>query len=127
MATNNFKKDSFPRFNRYNPIQINQNEERDGDNRVYKKSLLFTIRADTPEEGVEIYRSLKARLDGQVSAENSKKEEKSKSPECDLCGAPMLKRHSARGSFFGCSAFPRCRNTKQVEEIEGIRLEEILV
>ena len=33
-------------------------------------------------------------------------------PMCPLCGAPMKLRHSARGDFWGCSAYPTCRGTR---------------
>ncbi len=31
---------------------------------------------------------------------------------CPLCGGPMAPRTSARGKFWGCKAFPRCRGTR---------------
>lgn len=36
------------------------------------------------------------------------------SPECPQCGKPMRRRQSARGDFWGCSAFPDCKGTRQV-------------
>ena len=36
------------------------------------------------------------------------------SPECPLCGKPMRRRKSARGDFWGCSAFPDCKGTRPV-------------
>jgi len=35
-------------------------------------------------------------------------------PECPQCGKPMRRRMSAKGEFWGCSAFPECRGTKPV-------------
>ena len=35
-------------------------------------------------------------------------------PKCPLCGAPMKLRHSARGDFWGCTAYPTCRGTRPV-------------
>ena len=35
-------------------------------------------------------------------------------PKCPLCGAPMKLRHSARGDFWGCMAYPTCRGTRPV-------------
>lgn len=38
-------------------------------------------------------------------------------PSCPVCGAPMVRRQAKReGSapFWGCSAFPRCRGTRQL-------------
>jgi DNA topoisomerase-1 len=37
---------------------------------------------------------------------------------CDRCGAPMLLRDSRRGQFLGCSAFPKCRNIRQIARLE---------
>ena len=34
------------------------------------------------------------------------------SPECPQCGKPMRQRSSAKGRFWGCSAFPDCKGTR---------------
>lgn len=34
----------------------------------------------------------------------------SATPTCQRCGRPMVVRDSARGKFWGCSGFPKCRN-----------------
>ena len=34
------------------------------------------------------------------------------SPECPQCGKPMRRRKSAKGEFWGCSAFPDCKGTR---------------
>lgn len=33
---------------------------------------------------------------------------------CERCGSQMVIRKSAKGQFYGCSSFPRCRNIKPV-------------
>lgn len=33
-------------------------------------------------------------------------------PDCPQCGKPMRKRKSAKGDFWGCSAFPDCKGTR---------------
>ncbi len=33
---------------------------------------------------------------------------------CDECGAPMLIRKGRRGNFLGCSAYPKCKGTKEL-------------
>jgi len=33
---------------------------------------------------------------------------------CDRCGSQMIHRNGSRGEFYGCSAFPKCRNVKAV-------------
>ena len=36
------------------------------------------------------------------------------SPDCPLCNKPMRRRTSAKGEFWGCSAFPECKGTRPV-------------
>ncbi|MDF2627060.1 MAG: hypothetical protein K0R39_891 [Symbiobacteriaceae bacterium] len=36
-------------------------------------------------------------------------------PTCQRCGRPMVERTSARGKFWGCSGFPKCRNIVSME------------
>lgn len=33
---------------------------------------------------------------------------------CPECGAPMRKRWSKSGGFFGCSSYPTCRGTRNI-------------
>jgi len=42
--------------------------------------------------------------------------------KCEKCGSNMILRDSKRGPFLGCSAFPKCRATKQVAKLEGENL-----
>ena len=37
------------------------------------------------------------------------------SPDCPLCNKPMRRRKSAKGEFWGCSAYPDCKGTRPVE------------
>jgi restriction system protein len=41
-------------------------------------------------------------------------------PECPECGKPMRRRRSKKGDFWGCSAYPDCRGSRDVGE-EAIR------
>ena len=34
---------------------------------------------------------------------------------CDRCGTPMVITTGPRGEFYGCSNFPKCRNTKPID------------
>lgn len=34
---------------------------------------------------------------------------------CDLCGSDMILRWGKNGKFYACSAFPSCKNTKQID------------
>jgi DNA topoisomerase-1 len=49
--------------------------------------------------------------------------------KCEKCGSAMILRDSKRGPFLGCSAFPKCRATKQMKKLEGdeLKLVEALV
>lgn len=40
--------------------------------------------------------------------------------DCDICGAPMLKKLGRYGKFYACSRFPDCRNTKTIVEEIGL-------
>jgi DNA topoisomerase-1 len=50
--------------------------------------------------------------------ENLKRQEIPTDEVCDKCGSPMVKKWGQFGSFLACSAYPECKNTKelQVEE-----------
>ncbi|WP_419877973.1 restriction endonuclease [Brevibacillus centrosporus] len=37
-----------------------------------------------------------------------------KTLQCDRCGNEMIRRKGPKGEFFGCSNYPKCRNTKAV-------------
>jgi len=41
-------------------------------------------------------------------------------PECPLCGKPMRRRKSAKGEFWGCSAFPECKGSRAMGQ-EGAK------
>jgi restriction system protein len=44
----------------------------------------------------------------------AREKERSPSPECPRCGKTMRKRTSAKGDFWGCSAYPECKGTRPV-------------
>lgn len=39
--------------------------------------------------------------------------------KCDKCGSPMLIKWSKNGKFYACSSFPKCKNTKPINEPEA--------
>ena len=41
--------------------------------------------------------------------------------KCDKCGAPMVIREGRYGKFLACSAYPKCKNTKQLDENGNIK------
>jgi len=42
----------------------------------------------------------------------AREKDKAPAPECPQCGKPMRSRKSAKGDFWGCSAFPDCKGTR---------------
>ena len=44
----------------------------------------------------------------------AREKDKAPAPECPACGKPMRQRSSAKGAFWGCSAFPECKGTRPV-------------
>ena len=61
--------------------------------------------------------------DGKPKEPKKEKEEKAKESTgmiCDKCGAEMVIRSGKFGSFYACSAYPKCRNTKQIVKETGI-------
>jgi four helix bundle suffix protein len=44
--------------------------------------------------------------------ETREKHKTEDSPNCPQCGKPMRRRKSAKGDFWGCSAFPECKGTR---------------
>jgi DNA topoisomerase-1 len=46
--------------------------------------------------------------------ENLKKQEIPTDEVCEKCGSPMVKKWGQFGSFLACSAYPECKNTKEL-------------
>lgn len=44
----------------------------------------------------------------------AREKDQAPSPECPLCGKAMRRRNSAKGAFWGCSAFPDCKGTRPI-------------
>jgi len=40
---------------------------------------------------------------------------------CEICGSEMVIRSGKFGSFYACSAYPKCRNTKQITKDTGVK------
>ncbi len=63
----------------------------------------------------------------EINKEDIMPEEKSKET-CDKCGSPMIIKTGRFGKFLACSAFPKCKNIKSLEEknIDPKQNEEII-
>ncbi|HIW01726.1 MAG TPA: type I DNA topoisomerase, partial [Candidatus Protoclostridium stercorigallinarum] len=42
--------------------------------------------------------------------------------KCEKCGSPMVIREGRYGKFLACSAYPKCKNTKQLDENGNIKV-----
>jgi len=62
-----------------------------------------------------------------VNMEDIKKRKVRTDYKCELCGRVMLFRWSRRGTFLGCSGFPRCKNTKPARKTEEGKIELVEV
>ncbi len=40
---------------------------------------------------------------------------------CRSCGGPMVKRKSARGPFYGCRRYPKCKGTQPLSDDEPLQ------
>lgn len=61
--------------------------------------------------------------DGKPKEEKKEKVEKEEAKTgmiCEICGSEMVIRTGKFGSFYACSAYPKCRNTKQIVKDTGV-------
>jgi len=54
-------------------------------------------------------------VEGEAAQEAAKVENGDIEKKCAKCGKPMKLRQSIYGKFYGCSGFPKCRNTEKIE------------
>ncbi|MDD5528049.1 MAG: type I DNA topoisomerase [Patescibacteria group bacterium] len=54
--------------------------------------------------------------DKAISEAMEKLKEKYKAEVCEKCGSPMVVRNGRFGMFLACSAYPKCKNIKNMEE-----------
>ncbi len=64
-------------------------------------------------------------LEGQKAKEKNNKEQDKKEIEltdvkCEKCGQPMVVKYGRFGKFLACSAFPKCKNTKALDQDTGV-------
>lgn len=56
---------------------------------------------------------------GGEGEEPARPEPESTDVPCPICGKPMLKRSGRFGPFLGCQDYPKCKGTKNLDEVEG--------
>lgn len=74
-------------------------------------NLMERLSEEFRQEGGFSERMTAARVEAKRAARKPVDED---APKCPQCGAPMRLRHSARGDFWGCTAYPTCRGTRRV-------------
>ncbi len=57
--------------------------------------------------------------DKQTALINSAFEGDYKTPSCASCGIKMKERTGTNGSFWGCAAFPKCKNTLKIKQVNS--------
>ena len=73
--------------------------------------LMTQLGEEFRQEGGFSERMTSARVEAKREARQAIDED---APKCPKCGAPMKLRHSARGDFWGCTAYPTCNGTRRV-------------
>lgn len=90
-------------------------------NGIFITTNIFTTEAkkfadDNMIEVVDGYKLLKlVRLAGDVSIPENLTVPSDIASVCPRCGGKMILRNSHRGSFYGCSNYPKCRFIKNIK------------
>lgn len=64
------------------------------------------------------YENFISHLDKIDISKEKKKHEQKTDIVCDKCGSPMVIKYGKYGKFLACSAFPKCKNVKSLDENE---------
>lgn len=59
------------------------------------------------------------KINQEENPELQKLKEKYRNESCDKCGAEMVVRNGRYGPFLACSAYPKCKNIKNINEEKG--------
>ena len=59
--------------------------------------------------------------DGKLLEKKEKKEPEKTGMTCEICGADMVLRTGTYGSFYACSNYPDCKNTKRITKEIGVK------
>jgi len=64
----------------------------------------------------------KKQMDGRDNKSNGNEPKESEVTDikCEKCGQPMLIKYGRFGKFLACSAFPKCKNTKALDQDTGV-------
>ena len=76
-------------------------------------NLMARLGEEFRQEGGFSERMTAARVEAKREARQAVDDD---APKCPQCGAPMRLRHGARGDFWGCTAYPTCKGTRQVAD-----------
>ena len=114
--------------NEFNKLQINERIDKDANGNVLRRSLMLNIRCNDVQEADKLYRELKTQLNGNMVAKNGNSGAavnavNGDAPVCQ-CGKPMVLRKGRNGDFYGCSNYPQCRKTKEVNPLAEMIMAE---
>lgn len=75
---------------------------------------------------MDFYKPFKADLDNAVASKERIKRStiEEAGEDCEKCGRPMIIKHGRNGKFMACSGYPKCKNTKSLEEEEKIQIDD---
>lgn len=62
--------------------------------------------------------------DGKPITRSEKADVKETDMKCEKCGSPMVMRSGRYGSFYACSNYPKCKNTKRITKDTGVSCPE---
>ncbi len=62
--------------------------------------------------------------DGKLAVKAEAKPAEPTDMVCEKCGQPMVLRSGRYGSFYACSAYPKCKNTKRIVKDTGVACPE---
>ena len=118
--------------NEFNKLQINEVIDKDANGNVLKRSLMLNIRCNDVDEADRLYRQLKAKLNGNAAVKNGGKNGAAgnavngDAPVCQ-CGRPMILRNGRNGAFYGCSSYPKCRKTRELNQLNEMVMADMQV
>lgn len=98
------------------PGQAHENAAKEAETDAMKRALVLW----GDQFGLALYDKQQAHVDGRQPVDGVPSPEAEEgfgdSPACPQCGAAMRLRTGKRGQFWGCSRYPQCKGTRNVED-----------
>ena len=90
---------------------------------VSDEALMEAITDHRPEALDEFYKKFEKDLKrASKNMENLKQQEIPTDEVCEKCGSPMVIKWGQFGRFMACSAYPECKNTKEIVTDEAPKM-----